>query len=81
LPSLNEQLSNNNPDFVPYQVGVVHTAYANSGAIRYIKNTLGITVKCCPTGVKYSHPEALKFDIGIYFESNGHGTIVFKKKL
>jgi len=31
--------------------------------------------------VKYSHPEAVKFDIGIYFESNGHGTIVFKQEV
>jgi len=31
--------------------------------------------------VKYSHPAALAFDIGIYFESNGHGTFVYKEEV
>jgi len=29
-----------------------------------------------PTGVKHLHKEAAKYDIGVYFESNGHGTIL-----
>jgi hypothetical protein len=29
-----------------------------------------------PTGVKYIHKRASAFDIGIYFEANGHGTIL-----
>jgi hypothetical protein len=29
------------------------------------------------TGVKYLHHAALDFDIGVYFEANGHGTVVF----
>lgn len=33
---------------------------------------------CVPTGVKHLHHKALEFDIGVYFEANGHGTIVFK---
>lgn len=33
------------------------------------------------SGVKYLHHEAKKFDIGIYFESNGHGTVLFKPTL
>lgn len=28
-----------------------------------------------PTGVKYLHHKAKEFDIGIYFEANGHGTV------
>lgn len=28
--------------------------------------------------MKYLHHEAKKFDIGIYFEANGHGTVMFK---
>ena len=28
-----------------------------------------------PPGVKNCHPEAVKFDIGVYFEANGHGSI------
>lgn len=32
-------------------------------------------------GVKYLHHEAKVFDIGIYFEANGHGTVLFKPSL
>lgn len=31
------------------------------------------------TGVKHLHHKALEYDIGVYFEANGHGTIVFNK--
>lgn len=30
-----------------------------------------------PTGVKHLHHKALEYDIGIYFEANGHGTVIF----
>ena len=30
-----------------------------------------------PTGVKHLHHRAMSFDIGVYFEANGHGTVVF----
>ena len=33
-----------------------------------------------PTGVKHLHHAALDFDIGVYFEANGHGTVVFSDK-
>lgn len=29
------------------------------------------------TGVKWLHAAAHKFDIGVYFEANGHGTVLF----
>ena len=32
------------------------------------------------TGVKYVHAAAHSFDIGVYFEANGHGTILFGEK-
>ncbi len=35
---------------------------------------------CTCTGVKYLHHAALDFDIGIYFEANGHGTVKFSDK-
>ena len=35
---------------------------------------------CVPTGVKHLHHAALDFDIGVYFEANGHGTVVFSDK-
>lgn len=59
-------------------VGLVQTAYANGGSTDYITNHLKVPVACVPTGVKHLHHKALEFDIGIYFEANGHGTIVFK---
>ena len=34
-----------------------------------------------PTGVKYLHEAAHHFDIGVYFEANGHGTVLFSKAL
>lgn len=36
-----------------------------------------VPVTCTPTGVKYLHHAAERYDIGIYFEANGHGTILF----
>lgn len=30
------------------------------------------------TGVKWTHHAAKKYDIGIYFEANGHGTVLVK---
>ena len=32
---------------------------------------------CAATGVKHLHHKALEFDIGVYFEANGHGTVIF----
>ncbi|VDP05465.1 unnamed protein product [Heligmosomoides polygyrus] len=59
-------------------IGVVQTAYANGNSTRYLKD--GITPVFVPTGVKHLHHAAMKFDIGIYFEANGHGTVVFSDK-
>lgn len=32
---------------------------------------------CVPTGVKHLHHAAQRYDIGVYFEANGHGTVLF----
>ena len=37
--------------------------------------TQGVDVCCVPTGVKHLHAKALEFDVGVYFEANGHGTV------
>ena len=58
-------------------VGVVQTAYANGASTRYIEDTLGLTTTCTCTGVKHLHPAAEAFDVGVYFEANGHGTALF----
>ncbi|CAK9813645.1 Phosphoacetylglucosamine mutase [Anthophora plagiata] len=62
-----------------FQLGLIQTAYANGGSTNYISNVLQIPVVCTSTGVKHLHSKALEFDIGIYFEANGHGTVLFKE--
>ncbi|RDW89267.1 putative phosphoacetylglucosamine mutase [Coleophoma cylindrospora] len=59
------------------KIGVVQTAYANGASTKYVEKTLKIPVVFTPTGVKWLHHAATKFDVGVYFEANGHGTIVF----
>ena len=62
------------------KVGVVQTAYANGASTNYITKALKLPVVCTPTGVKWLHHAATKFDIGVYFEANGHGTVVFSQQ-
>jgi phosphoacetylglucosamine mutase len=59
------------------KIGVVQTAYANGSSTDYITKCLNLPVVCTPTGVKHLHHAAVKFDVGVYFEANGHGTVVF----
>ncbi|CCC09395.1 unnamed protein product [Sordaria macrospora k-hell] len=56
------------------RIGVVQTAYANGASTNYISSHLKLPVMCTPTGVKHLHHVAQSFDIGVYFEANGHGT-------
>ncbi|KAF7310872.1 Phosphoacetylglucosamine mutase [Mycena chlorophos] len=57
------------------KVGVVQTAYANGASTKYLTERL--PVKCVPTGVKHLHHAAESYNIGVYFEANGHGTVLF----
>ncbi|BGP26825.1 phosphoacetylglucosamine mutase [Rhodotorula toruloides] len=59
------------------KVGVVQTAYANGASTKYLTDVLGVPVTCVPTGVKHLHHAAESYDIGVYFEANGHGTVLF----
>lgn len=61
------------------RVGVVQTAYANGASTAYITQDLKLPVTCTNTGVKYLHHAATKYDVGVYFEANGHGTVVFSE--
>ena len=46
-----------------------------------LQNTLGEeNVLIAKTGVQHVHHAAKSFDIGVYFEANGHGTVVFGPK-
>lgn len=61
------------------RIGVVQTAYANGASTKYIEQHLQLPVVCTPTGVKHLHHAACAFDIGVYFEANGHGTVLFSQ--
>ncbi len=64
---------------IDLSMGVVQTAYANGASTRYLEDVMKIKVSCTPTGVKYLHHTAQDFDIGVYFEANGHGTVTIKQ--
>lgn len=60
----------------PVSVGVVQTAYANGASTAFIRGKLGLPVPLAKTGVKFVHHAALGYDVGVYFEANGHGTVL-----
>lgn len=62
-------------------VGLVQTAYANGASTHFVcEKMASIQVKLAKTGVKFVEHAAKEFDIGMYFEANGHGTVIFSKK-
>uniref|UniRef100_A0A4W6EN35 Phosphoacetylglucosamine mutase n=1 Tax=Lates calcarifer TaxID=8187 RepID=A0A4W6EN35_LATCA len=61
------------------KIAVVQTAYANGSSTHYLEDTMKVIVRCTKTGVKHLHHAAQEFDIGVYFEANGHGTVLFSK--
>ncbi|XP_054051395.1 phosphoacetylglucosamine mutase isoform X2 [Rissa tridactyla] len=61
------------------KMAVVQTAYANGSSTHYLEETLKVPVHCVKTGVKHLHHKAQEFDVGVYFEANGHGTVLFSK--
>lgn len=58
-------------------LGFVQTAYANGSSTQYVRDVMKVPVVCVPTGVKYLHHKSTQFDVGVYFEANGHGTVTF----
>uniref|UniRef100_A0A7N8YMQ5 Phosphoacetylglucosamine mutase n=1 Tax=Mastacembelus armatus TaxID=205130 RepID=A0A7N8YMQ5_9TELE len=61
------------------KIAVVQTAYANGSSTHYLEDIMKVIVRCTKTGVKHLHHAAQQFDIGVYFEANGHGTVLFSK--
>jgi phosphoacetylglucosamine mutase len=57
-------------------IGIVQTAYSNGSSTTFIEQN-GIHVACTPTGVKHLHHKAKDYNVGVYFEANGHGTVLF----
>ncbi|EJW03125.1 hypothetical protein EDEG_02496 [Edhazardia aedis USNM 41457] len=62
--------------FIP-KFGAVFSHYSNSAAINAIRKKTDVVV--ANTGVKNFIREARKFDIGVYFEPNGHGSVYFSE--
>lgn len=60
-----------------YTFEIIHTAYSNDASIRYWSSK-GWRHQYASTGVKNLHPKAEEVDVGVYFEPNGHGTIVVR---
>ena len=60
--------------------GVVQTAYANGASTDFLSSLPNADIECTSTGVKYLHHSASLYDIGLYFEPNGHGTILLSSK-
>eukprot|EP01034_Spumella_vulgaris_P021729 gene21729-27782_t len=63
-----------------YSLGIVQTAYANGASTQFLQRQ-GVHVSVAKTGVKFVHHKALDFDVGVYFEANGHGTVLFSEKI
>lgn len=67
------------------QIAYVYTGYTNDACVDYIKSLpfpkkTQVSHFCTATGVKHLHNKACKYDIGIYFEQNGHGNVIFNKR-
>jgi phosphoacetylglucosamine mutase len=61
-------------------LGIVQTAYANGASTIYMSQELKADVCFTKTGVKHLHHRAEDFDVGVYFEANGHGTVLFSAR-
>jgi len=78
---IQEELRCIDPDGKAVKCGVVQTAYANGSSTLYLKNVVQTNVVIAKTGVKFVHAAAHHhFDVGVYFEANGHGTVLFGPK-
>lgn len=57
----------------------IQTAYANGASTAFLASA-GIETVCTCTGVKNLHHAAKSYDIGVYFEANGHGTVILSDR-
>lgn len=78
---LGEQIKKKKIQTEKWTKGIMQTGYANGGSTLFIKNNLKATHEYHATGVKHLHHNALRFDIGVYFEANGHGTLICSKQV
>ena len=59
---------------------LIQSAYANGSSTIFAREKLSLETDCVATGVKHLHSQAKKFDVSVYFEANGHGTVLFSGK-
>ena len=77
-------LSKNLTSNTPITIGYIYTGYTNNACVEYVKSleynskNISVFTDCAATGVKNLHYEAVKYDIGVYFEQNGHGNVIFR---
>lgn len=59
----------------------MQTAYANGASGKYLtQSPRNLKLDFAKTGVKFVHHVATHYDIGVYFEANGHGTVLVSPK-
>lgn len=61
-------------------VAVAQTAYSNGSATEFLGRMPGVKIVVAKTGVKHLEEAVRKFDVGIYWEPNGHGTVLFSDR-
>lgn len=66
-------------DIKNISIGVVLSHYSNSAAINALNDKVCIVT--ANTGVKNFIKKSRQYDIGIFFEPNGHGSVTFSPKL
>ncbi|WUR03825.1 phosphoacetlyglucosamine mutase [Vairimorpha necatrix] len=59
---------------IKLKMGVILSFYSNGGCLSSLKK---VETEMVQTGVKNFVKAAKKYDIGIYFEPNGHGSVIF----
>ena len=67
-------------------IGYIYTGYTNQACVEYVKSlpfpeNVKISHVCTATGVKHLHSAAICYDVGVYFEQNGHGNVIFGKHI
>ena len=70
-------LSELNPELT---LGVVQTLYSNTAVANFLRGSLGVDPDTAATGVVNLHHAAEKYDLGVYYEANGHGTVLFSPR-
>ncbi|EEB05951.1 phosphoacetylglucosamine mutase [Schizosaccharomyces japonicus yFS275] len=59
------------------KIGVVQTAYANGSSTTFFQKSLKVPVVFVSPGPKNLQQGCQAYDIGVCFEANGHGTVIF----